>query len=168
MAAKAAPLFREVQAIRQPKVWALVAILPAGFTFLLIWQVLLGHPAGPQPMPNASVIGWTVFLWLIWLRLITVKLSTRIERGAISISLRGLWRVRRIAVVDIGKTEIVTYRPIEDYGGYGIRLTKRGRAYIAGGNRGVRLTFAKGGKILVGSQVPEQLAQAIEVARIRA
>jgi hypothetical protein len=165
MAPEAALLFRELQAIRQPRVWALIAILPTGFTLLLIWQVLLGHPAGPHPMPNANVIGWTIFLWLVWLRLVTIKLATRVQRGKLSISLRGLWTVRRIALADVSKIEVIAYRPVEDYGGYGIRLSKRGRAYIASGDRGVRLTFAKGGSILIGSQIPEKLAQAVEAAR---
>ncbi len=165
MASKAAPLFREVQSIRQPRVWALLGILPAAFTLLLIWQVVLGHPAGPHPMPNANVTGWTIFLWLVWLRLITIKLATKVQAGKLSISLRGLWTVRRIALPDVARTEVVTYRPVEDYGGYGIRLTKRGRAYIAHGDRGVRLIFGKGGRILIGSQQPEKLAQAIAAAR---
>lgn len=159
------PLFYEVQSIRQPRVWALVAILPAGFTLLLIWQVLLGHPAGPRPLPNSSVIGWTIFLWLVWLRLITIRLATRVDPGKVSVSLRGLWKVRRIALAEVSGAEVVTYQPVEDYGGYGIRLTKRGRAYIASGDRGVRLTFAKGGRVLIGSQEPEKLAQAIAAAR---
>jgi len=161
-----ARLFREDQAIRQPRVWGLVAILPAGFTLLLIWQVWLGHQTGPHPMTNSNVIGWTIFLWLIWLRLITVKLRTTVEPDRISIRLRGLWNVRRISAADVSKTEIVSYRAVEDYGGYGIRLTKRGRAYIASGDRGVRLTFAKGGKILIGSQHPEELAKAIAAAKL--
>ncbi len=85
--------------------------------------------------------------------------------GKLSISLRGLWTVRRIALPDVARTEVVTYHPVEDYGGYGIRLTKRGRAYIANGDRGVRLIFGKGGRMLIGSQQPEKLAQAIAAAR---
>lgn len=168
MAAKNPPLYREVQSIRQPRVWALLGILPAAFTLLLIWQVVLGHPAGPHPMPNANVIGWTIFLWLVWLRLITIKLATKVESGKLSMSLGGLWTVRRVTLADVSRTEVVTYQPVEDYGGYGIRLTKRGRAYIARGDRGVRLFFAKGGGILIGSQHPERLAQAIAAARTAA
>ena len=46
---------------------------------LLIWQVILGHPWGKQPMSNANVIGWTMFLWLIYFRLITVRLVTEVR-----------------------------------------------------------------------------------------
>ena len=53
------------------------------------------------------------------------------------------------------------YDPVRDYGGYGIRTTRHGTAYIAGGNRGVRLELAKGGTILIGSERPEELVSAI-------
>lgn len=155
------PTFREAQTIRQPRIWAMTAILPMAFTLLLIWQVLLGHKVGQHPESNANVIGWTVFLWLIYLRLITTKLVTKVAAGKLKISMLGIWTLRKVALNEVGKAEVVAYRPVEDYGGYGVRLTKRGRAYIASGNRGVRVSFAKGGSILIGSQCPEQLAHAI-------
>jgi hypothetical protein len=157
-------LFREEQRFRQLSIRLLPAILPAGFTLLLIWQVVLGHSAGPQPMANGDVIGWTIFLWLIYLRLVTIKLVTTVEPGKLSISLRGLWTIRRIPLADVGKAEAVTYSAA-DYGGYGIRLTKYGKAYIASSDWGVQLTLAKGGKVLVGSQRAEELAKAIAAAR---
>jgi hypothetical protein len=161
MSRKPPLLFREEQRFRQPRIWVLLAILPVGFTLLLIWQVVLGHQAGQHPMSNGQVIGWTVFLWLVYLRLITITLVTIVEPGKLYISLRGLWTVRGIPLAEVGKTEVITYAPVADYGGYGIRLTRRGKAYIAGGDRGVRLTLLKGARVLVGSQRPDELAQAI-------
>ncbi len=158
------PIFREAQMIRQPRIWGLTAILSTAFTLLLIWQVVLGRRIGGHPMSNGNVIGWTVFLWLVYLRLITTKMVTKVERGKLAISMLGMWTLRKVSVKDIGKTEVVSYRPVEDYGGYGIRLTKRGRAYIASGERGVRITLAKGGKFLIGSQRPEELERAIAAA----
>ena len=59
-----------------------------------------------------------------------------------------------------------TYRPIADYGFWGIRSGRDGeRALIARGNRGVRLELTDGSKLLIGSQRPEALAPAIETAR---
>ena len=161
---KPGPIFREEQTIRQPRIWGLTAILPTAFTLLLIWQVVLGHSIGEHPMSNGNVIGWTIFLWLVYLRLITTKMVTKVEPGKLVISTLGLWTLRKISLKEVGKTEVVSYRPVEDYGGYGVRLTKRGRAYIASGDRGVRITFAKGGKILIGSQRPEELERAIAAA----
>ena len=105
-----------------------------------------------------------MFLWLIYLRLITVKLVTEVHLGDLRLSMHGLWSIRKIPLAGIGSAEIVTYDPVKDYGGYGIRLSPRGRAYIASGNRGVRLTLMKGMKVPLGSQRPQELAQAIAAA----
>ena len=142
----------------------LLAILPTGFLFLLIWQVALGHKIGQTTMTNGSVIGWTIFIWVVYLRLVTSKLVTKVEGGRLSISLSGLWTLRKIPLAQVKNLEPVTYDP-NDYGGYGIRLSTKGRAYIATGTGGVRLRLENGGRILVGSQRPDELAQALTAAR---
>ena len=128
---------------------------------LLIWQVLLGHSWGKQPMSNANVIGWTIFLWLIYLRLITVRLVTDVRNNELVIAMRGLWRSRRVPLDSIQSVETITHDPARDYGGYGIKSTAEGKAYVAGGIRGVRVTLATGEKLIVGSQRPDELASVL-------
>lgn len=164
MARKSLPRFHEEQRFHQRRLWVLPAILPAGFLLLLIWQVVLGYPVGRQPLSNGNVIGWTIFLWLVYGRLITVKLVTEVGEDKLSISLRGLWTLRRIRLATIGKAQAVVYNPVEDYGGYGIRSNRKGRAYIASGDRGVRLTLPSGAKVLIGSQRPDELARVLTTA----
>jgi len=125
---------------------------------LLIWQVVLGHRWGKHPMSNANVIGWTIFLWAIYFRLITVRLVTEAHDGKLVIALRGFWRSRRIPLNEIRSVEAISYDPVRDYGGYGIRTGRFGKAYIAGGTRGVRMKLANGATVVVGSQRPEELA----------
>ncbi|MGB6947214.1 MAG: hypothetical protein WBE37_32745 [Bryobacteraceae bacterium] len=151
-------MFHEVQRLPLRRVGVVLAIPPLGMLGLLVWQVVLGHPWGKQPMSNANVIGWTVFLWLIYLRLITVRLVTDVRNGALVITMRGLWRSRRIPIDRIQTVETITHDVARDYGGYGIRSTRDGKAYVAGGTRGVRVTLAGGEKLVVGSQRPEDLA----------
>ncbi|MHC4643443.1 MAG: hypothetical protein ACYS32_17515, partial [Planctomycetota bacterium] len=57
-----------------------------------------------------------------------------------------------------------TYKPILEYGGWGIRcsFTGKGKAYNVSGNKGVQLVFTNGKKLLIGSQQPDDLAAAIE------
>ena len=133
------PLFREVQRFPMRRVAVALAIPPCGMLCLLIWQVLLGHPWGKQPMSNVSVVFWTVFLWLIYVRLITVRLITEVRSDELVVAMRGIWPARRIPLAGIQSVETVTFDPERDYGGYGIRSSRQGKAYIAGGNRGVRL-----------------------------
>jgi len=161
MSSRAPALFQESQSFRLKRQRLLLAIPPVSMTLLVVWQVILGHPWGKQPMSNTSVIGWTIFLWLVYLRLVTVRLVTELRPDQLAVAMRGLWRERRIPLGKIKSAQAVTYDPVRDYGGYGIRSTRHGTAYIAGGNRGVRLELAKGGTVLVGSTRPDELASAI-------
>jgi hypothetical protein len=126
---------------------------------LLIWQVLLGHPWGKHPMSNGEVIGWTVFLWLLYFRLITVRLVTEVRQGELIVKMRGLWRLRRVPLDRILSVETITHDIARDYGGYGFRSIRGGKAYVAHGGRGVRLMLAAGEKLVVGSQQPDELAR---------
>jgi hypothetical protein len=112
-------------------------------------------------MSNANVIGWTVFLWLIYFRLITVRLVTEVRQGELVIALRGLWRSHRVPLDRIQSVQTITHDVARDYGGYGIRSTREGKAYVAGGSRGVRVTLVSGEKLVVGSERPDELAEAL-------
>jgi hypothetical protein len=138
-----------------------LACPPCFMLGLLIWQVILGHPWGKHPMSNADIVGWTVFLWLLYFRLITVRLLTEVRQGKLLIALRGLWRLRRIPLDQIQSVETITHHIARDYGGFGIRSTRNGKAYVASGGGGVRVTLANGEKLVVGSQLPDELAASI-------
>jgi hypothetical protein len=128
---------------------------------LLIWQVLLGHAWGKHSMSNGDVIGWTVFLWLVYFRLITVRLVTEVRHGELIIAMRGLWRLRRVPLDHIQAVETITHDIARDYGGYGFRSIRGGKAYVAGGGRGVRVTLTEGEKLVVGSERPEELVSVL-------
>jgi len=160
MGAKPKPLFREKQSFRQTRVRVLTSIPPAAMLLLAIWQVGLGHPWGKQPMSNASIIGWTVFLFCFYVLLNTAKLVTEVRPGELTMRLLG--RTYTIALRGVKSIRIVTFDAVRDWGGYGRRSTSRGRAYIAGGNRGVELEFTIGGVVLIGSERPDELARYLE------
>ena len=62
---------------------------------------------------------------------------------------------RFVAVGAVQRIEVVSYRPLLDYGGWGIRTGRDGeRVLNARGNRGVRLDLADGTRLLIGSQRP--------------
>jgi hypothetical protein len=72
---------------------------------------------------------------------------------------------RIVAIGMVSRIEVVTYRPIADFGFWGICSGRDGeRALTARGNRGVRLELNDGTKLLIGSQRPEALALALEQA----
>ena len=93
---------------------------------------------------------------LLWLRTTVTKTRLSISFGA----LFPLYQ-RSIAKADIASFEAVTYSPLADYGGWGIKWGRSGLALNARGNRGVRLTLRDGRRVLIGSQRPEKLAEAL-------
>lgn len=167
MPRKSEPLFYEEQSFRQLRLRILTAIPPVVMTWLAIWQAGLGHRWGNQPMSNASVIGWAVFLWLVYLRLITVKLVTELRPGELRVRMRGLRRSYRIPLNKVKSADAVNFDAVRDWGGYGVRSTRRGTAYLAGGGQGVELEMMSGGVVLVGSRRSGELAREIakETAR---
>ncbi|MBV9397921.1 MAG: hypothetical protein JO062_08070 [Bryobacterales bacterium] len=139
----------------------LLAIPPCGMLAVLIWQVILGRPWGHNPMSNASVIGWTIFLWLVYLRLMTVRIVTDVRNSQLRVAMRGLWRAQHVPLSDISSVEIASFHAVRDYGGYGIRTIRGGKAYIGSGNRGVRVRLRQGSILVIGSQRPQELAAAL-------
>ena len=89
------------------------------------------------------------------------RLVIRVSPEGLDVEFRPLTR-RHIPLADIASCESRVYRPILEYGGWGIRSGwKGGRAYNVRGNRGVQLTLRSGESVLLGSQRADELASVI-------
>jgi len=62
---------------------------------------------------------------------------------------------------EIERVEAVTYSPIMDYGGWGIRFRYKAKAYNVKGKEGVKVYLKNGRHILFGSQRNTSFANAI-------
>jgi hypothetical protein len=74
--------------------------------------------------------------------------------------------VRRVLPAsNIAGAEARTYRPVREYGGWGVRWSLRGlnanRAYNVSGDQGVQLVLTNGDRVLIGTQRPTELEAAI-------
>ena len=74
---------------------------------------------------------------------------------------------REILFNDIEAVESEEYSPIKEFGGWGWRwLPFRDKmAYSVEGNKCVRLTMENGTEIVIGSQKPDELEEAISEAK---
>ncbi|MHC4243874.1 MAG: DUF6141 family protein [Planctomycetota bacterium] len=71
-------------------------------------------------------------------------------------------KFRRFGADDLSEYYAREYRPILEYGGWGIRYSfGKGKAYNVSGNKGVQLVFKSGKRLLIGSQRAEELEEAI-------
>lgn len=168
--------FAEAQYFRQWWLWLILvgsAVLTMGiFGHGIFVQFVLGRPWGDRPMSDAGLLVNALLVFLVdgGLVALFVAAHLRTEVRADGLYIRFFpfhLRFRRLPLADVAQVEAVTYRPIPDYGGWGIRFSwwspggGKGRAYNVTGNRGVRLTYHTGRHLLIGSQMPDQLAAAI-------
>jgi hypothetical protein len=105
----------------------------------------------------AVVIGVAVLMYVM-------KLTVRVDEQALHVRFFPLVK-KDIPLEDIARWEARNYRPILEYGGWGIRCRWKGMAYNVSGKRGVQLEFTNGKLLLIGSQRPEELAAAISQAK---
>jgi hypothetical protein len=154
--------FREVQRFRQPWYWAIQIPALAALAYILFRQLVLGKPVGNHPASNTSlaIIALTLALFVVWF--IKLELITEVRDHELEIRFRWLFVQRVIPQAEIQHFEARTYRPIREYGGWGVRRGAAGMAYNVSGNRGVDLRLTDGKSLLIGSQRPEEFALALQ------
>lgn len=101
-----------------------------------------------------------VVLLLVSAALATMRLKTTVSAEAVTVRL-GILTTTRVPIHDIARAEAVVYRPVRDYGGWGIKGSSRRRALNARGDRGVLLTRTDGSTLMIGSQRPRELLAAL-------
>ena len=67
-----------------------------------------------------------------------------------------------ISFDDIKTVKAITYSPLKEYGGWGIRYRLHGKAYNVSGNKGIQLELNNEKKILFGSQRAEEFESVLE------
>jgi hypothetical protein len=97
--------------------------------------------------------------------LLSLRLTTTVTSDALAVKYGFLYKTR-VPLTEIALAEAVEYAPVREYGGWGIRGTGRRRALNARGNLGVLLTRADGTTLLVGSQRPRELLEALAHAGV--
>ncbi|MBA3985881.1 MAG: hypothetical protein H0X63_04750 [Flavobacteriales bacterium] len=106
-----------------------------------------------------NVLFVCLFLFLV----AVLKLQTRIDNHGIHY---GFYPIRKtlktIPWREIKTSEVVTYSPLGDYGGWGYRISfRKGRALNVKGNKGIKIELQNNKKLLIGTQKPEAAKDAI-------
>jgi len=147
-------IFTEIQKMRQPWVWAII-FLPLA---LVIWH-------WKQMLPDPVMLIVPLIMGILCPLLFYIcNLRTEVRADGLYFRFFPFQlSFHKINVSDIKTYEVRTYRPIMEYGGWGIRYSFRyGKAYNVSGNLGVQLVLKNGSKILFGSQTPEEFAEALK------
>jgi hypothetical protein len=140
-----------------PRAWTLLTIIPG----LLLVLAALGAGSSGAPVSVVALLGAAAATLLtgFWLR--RLALVTVVDEGTITLQYRGLWKTRSIPISTVRDARPRTYRPIRDYGGWGIKFGPKGWAYSVSGRQGVQLVLTEKRPLLIGSKRPDELAEAI-------
>lgn len=153
--------FTETQKPTQAWIWVVVMACAIFIWFLFIQQVVLDNAIG-KPAPDIAI-------WIIWILIglflpvftFVARLKFKVTDKVLKISWFPIFK-REIYFKDIKKAESKTYKPVREFGGWGIRFGRNGsRAYSMSGNLGVELTLKNGKVVMLGTQKPKELSQAI-------
>lgn len=124
---------------------------------------------GSRPAPDVLiVIFWAFFGLFFPLFFRSLNLTTEVHTDGLYYRFFPNHRsFRKITLPEIKQYNVRTYSAIKDYGGYGVRLGKKGKAYNVSGNKGIQLELLDGKRILFGSKRPEEFLQALDRALIK-
>ena len=164
----AAVVYREEQNFDW-RVYALAVLAEVLVTLALSWLYQKGFdPASAGGLPGlamslAALAGLGAPLLVV---VGLLRMTTEVTPTDVRVWFGWVPTYRRfVPIGSVQKIEVVSYRPLADFGGWGIRTGRDGeRVLRARGDRGVRLDLADGTRLLIGSQKPEALAVAIERA----
>jgi hypothetical protein len=158
--------FREVQRFRQPWLWLLIAIIFGVTVWGFVQQIVLGRPFGQNPAPDTMMMVIALVFGIAFpVLFLAGNLTVEVRSDGLYYRFFPFhWSFRRISAETLSKHEVHKYRPIRDYGGWGIRYGREGKAYNVSGDRGVMLELSDGSRLLIGSQKPEELVNAISLA----
>tara|TARA_B100001250_G_C19733562_1_gene759705 strand:- start:588 stop:1067 length:480 start_codon:yes stop_codon:yes gene_type:complete len=142
--------YYEIQQFRQIWVWLILLLVE----FALLFTIL-------SAMINlfVSIIIISIGFGFIWL-FYRMKLITTINEDGINIIFAPFTNFI-IPFNKIKKYQIRQYRPIIEYGGWGIRYSKYGKAYNVSGKIGLQIELSNGKRLLIGTQNPDTLLQTL-------
>jgi hypothetical protein len=148
--------FSESQRFRQWWMWTILFIaflVPLGFG-CYNWYL---HGFEKQWLYGLSVTVIGPILILVLLRVI--KLETKIDHTGVYYCFAPFQRKLSLKPWDeVAKAYVREYKPIREFGGWGIRISLRnGAAYNISGNMGLQLVMKNGKKLLIGTQQPNEI-----------
>jgi len=166
-------LFREVQRFRQPWLWLLLllgVLLPIDlYGYGIIKQLASDQLFGAHPMSDAGLLASGIPIILLGIGLVALfywmNLTVIVYPDHLYIRFSPL-HLKPVLLPwsEIASCKARTYHPILEYGGWGIRYGPGRKAYNVSGKQGVELQLANGRRLMIGSQRPDALAQAIQSA----
>lgn len=147
------PLFTETQRFRQPWLWV---VLGAATLVSLYAMSSTGTGRGGSVVSGALMVGLLALFW-------SFRLETRIDEEALRYRLFPLQlRERTIPWETVERAWVRRYRPLREYGGWGLRWGPGGRAVNVSGDEGLQVVLKNGDRLLLGTGQGSRIRTTLE------
>jgi hypothetical protein len=158
--------FSEKQRFTQWWLWMILIGTNGLVAYGAISQLLFAKPFGDKPASDAGLVLLLVFILLIIILFRSISLTTQITDHGIQCKLFPFHLSYRVFKwTDISFFYIRKYRPIMEYGGWGIKYGIKGLAYNISGNMGIQLELKNGRKVLIGTQHPDEVEKVLSALK---
>lgn len=155
------PLFQETQRFTQWWLWLLLFSVS-----LTIYRPIYIAISEGQPLDAGQWVG-VIILAVVILFMFIIRLDTRIdERGIYVKFFPVVPKFKFYPWEEISTAVVRKYSPLMEYGGWGIRFGRNGKAYNIKGNKGLQLKFKNGSALLIGTQKAEELQKVLNEIKI--
>lgn len=153
-------LFVEKQRFNQWWIWTILISVNAVMLFGLAQQMVFKKAFGENPASDGGIIFGAFMCSLLLIVFVSFRLETKIYQGGIAVRFFPLQlKTRYFAFEDISSMEIREYKPIMEFGGWGIRGFGSNRALNIKGKIGLQLVFKNGQKLLIGTQKAPEIVK---------
>ena len=130
----------------------------------LYQQLVLGEPWGSEPNSDISLIVVTLIIMLFsaiifWL-IFSIELVVEIKDKSVHYQFRP-FKEQVIIFSDLLSWDVKSIKPIFGFGGFGLRITRKSKAYIVNGKNALILKPKKGKKIIIDTINPEGIKEAM-------
>ncbi|WBL24800.1 hypothetical protein [Zunongwangia sp. HGR-M22] len=149
-------VFKEEQRFTQ---WWLIAI----FTIVILGILLnfFSYEKPLQQFSTFSIVSKTIGI-IIGVGIFLVKMRTRIDKSGVEVWFSPFRFTRKsFTWKELEKAHTRKYKPVTEYGGWGIRGLNKPKAYNVKGNKGIQLKTRKGRYFLIGTQQPDNVDRVI-------
>jgi len=158
-------IYREEQRFGLWLRWLIVASMALAVPFSIFSLTKIPSEQGsPEILPIILLTIAGIFVPIaIAVLFLLLKLETEVRPDGLYIRYFPFHiNFKRFTAEDLSEYYARKYKPLLEYGGWGIRYSlRKGKAYNVSGNKGVQLVFKSGKRLLIGSQRAEELEEAI-------
>ena len=132
--------------------------------FELLQRLFFNQSFESQPKDIKELFIGVVVVVLVSVLFVFMRLETQIKEDGVYYRFFPFQlKMKTISWDRISEAFIREYKPLIEYGGWGIRLSLWGKgwAFNVSGNKGLQLVYDNDKKFLLGTQKPEALQQAL-------